>query len=279
MSIEFPEAYIIAQQMHRELIGKQVAACILSNCTKLQNLGFINMYISDFERLCRKTVEVILCRGNVIRVKFSSAMNLILAPEYGGIILFNKTDSPIPEKFHLKLSFTDQTAVTVTLTGMGVIHALADDELSHSYLFKRDFSQTASPMDTDFTFDNFSKALLDKNVNLKTALVGKDAVVVGLGNSAFQDVLYRAGIHPKQKASELTEVERHKLYDAIRLMVEQRLQLGGKTHFIDFYGRHGEYEPVMGHSMASKLCRVCGTEVVRLSLGGGHCYICPDCQK
>jgi formamidopyrimidine-DNA glycosylase len=279
LSVEFPEAHILSQQMDRELTGKQVTVYTLQHYTKLQNLGFINMYLSDFERLCSRTVETVISRGNVIQVKFSDAMNLILAPEYGGIILFHKKEHPISEKFHLKLGFTDQTALTVTLTGMGIIHALADSELSHSYVYQRDFSQTASPMDENFTLDSFSKALLGKNVNLKTMLVGKDAVVTGLGNSTFQDVTYRAGIHPKRKASELTEAQRRKLYDAIRLVIEQRLQLGGKIQFIDFYGRRGGYEPAMGSGMAGKICKVCGAEVVKLNLSGGQCCICPGCQK
>jgi len=265
--------------MNRELTSKKVAACKLANCTKFQTLGFISPYLSDFERLCSQTIETVISKGNVIRVKFSNAQNLLIAPEYGGIILFHKKDNPLPEKFHLKLDFTDQTALTVLLTGMGIIHALADNELNQSYLYRRDFSQTPSPIDKNFTLTGFSEALLDKNVNLKTTLVGKDAIIVGLGNCAFQDVIYRAGIHPKQKASELTKAEQQKLYDAIASLTEQRLNLGGKTQFINLYGQHGKYEPVMHSAMAGKLCGVCGTEVIKLSLGGGHCCICPCCQK
>ena len=279
MSVEFAEALLLAQQMNRELTSKKVAACKLANCTKFQTLGFISPYLSDFERLCNQTIETVISKGNVIRVKFSDAQNLLIAPEYGGIILFHKKDGSIPEKFHLKLDFTDQTARTVLLTGMGIIHALADNELNQSYLYRRDFSQTPSPIDKNFTLTGFSEALLDKNVNLKTALVGKDAIIVGLGNCAFQDVIYRAGIHPKQKASELTKAEQQKLYDAIASLTEQRLNLGGKTQFINLYGQHGKYAPVMHSAMAGKLCGVCGTEVIKLSLGGGHCCICPCCQK
>ncbi|MDR0471898.1 MAG: hypothetical protein LBH79_09305 [Nitrososphaerota archaeon] len=279
MSVEFAEAHLLSQQMNSELTDKKVAACKLANCTKFQSMGFISPYLSNFERLCGRTVEAVICRGNVVRVKFSDAQNLLLAPEYGGIILFHKKDSPIPEKFHLKLDFTDQTALTVLLTGMGIIHALADNELNQSYLYRRDFSQTPSPIDKNFTLDSFSEALLGKTVNLKTALVGKDAIIAGLGNCAFQDVIYRAGIHPKQKASELTKAEQQQLYDAIVSLTEQRLNLGGKTQFIDLYGQHGKYEPVMYSAMAGKLCGVCGTEIIKLSLGGGHCCICPSCQK
>jgi len=279
VSVEFAEAHILSQQMNSELTDKKVAAYKLANCTKFQNMGFISPRLSDFERLCDQTVETVICHGNVVRVKFSDAQNLLLAPEYGGIILFHKKDGLIPEKFHLKLDFTDQTALTVLLTGMGIIHALADNDLDTSYLYRRDFSQTLSPIDKDFTFEGFSETLLKKNVNLKTALVGKDAVVVGLGNSAFQDVVYRAGIHPKRRASELTEAERHKLYDAIGSLAKQRLNLGGKTQFVDLYGGRGKYASVMYSAMAGKLCGVCGTEVIKLSLGGGYCCICPGCQK
>jgi formamidopyrimidine-DNA glycosylase len=279
VSIEFPEAYILAQQMNKELTGKQPLTCTLQNCTKLQNLGFINTHISDFERLCNKTIKTVICQGTGIQTKFSDALNLLLAPEYGGIILFHKKSDLTPKKFQLKIDFTDQTALTVTLTGMGVIHALLDNELYNSYVYRRDFSQTVSPSAEAFKFDSFSAALLKKNVNLKTALVGRDAVVTGLGNSAFQDILYHAGIHPKRKASKLTKVEHHRLYDAIQLVITQRLKLGGKIQFVDLYNKRGGYKPAMASDMGGQLCSICGAVVVTLNFGGGHCCICPGCQK
>jgi formamidopyrimidine-DNA glycosylase len=116
-------------------------------------------------------------------------------------------------------------------------------------------------------------------VNLKAALVGKDAVVVGLGNSAFQDILYRAGIHPKRKASELTPAQQKALYDAIKLVVAERIALGGKNQCVDFYGKQGSYVPAMGPQMKGKSCPICSGDVVKLSLGGGQIYLCPVCQK
>ncbi|MCW4003096.1 MAG: hypothetical protein NWE95_04195 [Candidatus Bathyarchaeota archaeon] len=96
-----------------------------------------------------------------------------------------------------------------------MIKALTDEELKDSYVYKRDFSATASPLDAEFTFERFTKDLAGRNVNIKTVLVGKDAIVVGLGNSAFQDIIYRAKIHPKRKASDLNEKEKRALYDAV----------------------------------------------------------------
>jgi formamidopyrimidine-DNA glycosylase len=235
--VELPEAYILAKQLKAELSGKKVAAWKLQNCANYQKLGFINMYLSDFDRLIGCKIESATSRGNTIRIKLSGGQNLLLAPEYGGVILTHPKATAAPAKFTLKLNFTDQSALTVTLTGMGIIQEHADDELQNSYVYRRDFSATASPVEDDFTFERFSQDLADKKVNLKTVLVGKDAVVVGLGNSAFQDIIYRACLHPKRKASQLTEAEKRALFDALQFVVRERIRLGGKDQFVDLYGK------------------------------------------
>ncbi len=279
MSVELPEAYILAKQMNQELSGKQVAACNLQNLGNYQNLGFVNMYLSDFDRLIGGKIQSVVSRGNTIRVKLDNNSNLLLAPEYGGIVIFHPKGSALPKKFHLKLGFTDEAALTVTLTGMGIIKSLTDEELQESYVYKRDFSATASPLEDDFTFGRFSTELAGRGVNLKTLLVGKDALVVGLGNAAFQDILYHADIHPKRKGSDLNQAEQRALFDAIRFVVEQRIKLGGKTQFFDFYGKQGAYVPAMGPNMKGKICTACGSGVEKLSLSGGQVFLCPKCQK
>jgi len=46
-------------------------------------------------------------------------MNLLLAPEYGGRIHHHADQKTVPEKVHLKICFTDNTTLTVRLTGRG----------------------------------------------------------------------------------------------------------------------------------------------------------------
>ncbi len=279
MSVELPEAYILAKQMNRELTGKQVASCNLQNCAKYQEIGFFNIYLSDYNKLCGRTIESVVSRGNTIRVKLDRKMNLLLAPEYGGIVLFHSKSNTAPSRYHFKLSFKDKTSLTIRLTGMGMIKSQTDEELQQSYLYKRDFSEVASPIEDYFTFERFSKELTDRNVNLKTAIVGKDAILVGLGNAAFQDILYRACIHPKRKASELNRKEKQALFNAIKCIVQQRINLGGKNQFVDLYGKQGNYIPAMGSNMRHKNCTKCGAAIEKLSLGGGQVYFCANCQK
>jgi formamidopyrimidine-DNA glycosylase len=279
MSIELAEAYILSRQMNETLRGKQIQTCQVQNCQNLQKIGCVNKDTSAFERLIGGSVESVVSRGNVILVKLDNDMNLLLAPEYGGRIQYHTEESTVPKKFHLKLGFNDNAMLTVTLTGVGFIQTLNNNELIGSYAYKRDFSQTASPTNAEeFTYEHFASALACKNVNVKHALVGKDAVIVGLSNSTFQDVIYRAKIHPKRKASDLDENEKHALYDAIALVVKERIQGGGKNQFTDLYGKQGRYTPAMGPNMKDHACPACGAGVEKLSLGGGQVYFCPKCQ-
>jgi formamidopyrimidine-DNA glycosylase len=278
LSVELPEAHIIATQMNRELVGKKVAAAQLQNLGNYQTLGFINVYLSDFQRLCGGAVEFVVSRGNTIRVKLDNGLNLIVTPEYGGFILFQREGTAVPAKWHLKVEFSDSSTLSVTLTGMGIIKALTDEELKESYIYQRDFSGTASPLEAEFTFEHFAADLAAKTVNLKAALVGKNAVVVGLSNSAFQDILYRAKLYPKRKASELTTTQKRALFDAIKWVIAERIRLGGKTQCKDFYGKPGGYIPAMGPNMKGQHCPACGSEVTKLSFGGGQVYLCPKCQ-
>ena len=279
MSIELPEAKILSEQMDKEIRGKRVTAYHLKDCERLQRIGFLNKDMKSFDQLVDGEVESVISRGNAIRVRLNNGVNLLLNPEYGGEIFFHKSETMIPKKFHLRVDFSDVTVLTVRLTSMGGIFAMKDSDLTRSYIFRRDFNpEVLSPMDEEFTFERFSKLLADNNRALKSVLVGKDAVVVGLSNSAFQDILYRARLHPKRKASELNIDERRALYDSIRHLLQERIRLKGKDQFLDLYGNQGGYTPAMGPNMKQHNCPVCGASIEKLSVGGGHVYFCPKCQ-
>ncbi len=279
MSIEMPEATILARQMQAELAGKTLTGFELRDCENLQRMGFVNKDPDDFRQLVGRSVESVSSRGNTILVRLSGRQNLILSPEYGGEIFHHKKDGSLPVRHHLRLDMSDGSAVTVRITSMGGIYASCDESLPEHYMIERDFDlDRPEPTDDLLTLEYFSELLSGATRQLKPVLVGKDAVVVGLSNSAFQDILYRARLHPKRRASDLGPEETKALYEALRLVAEERLRLGGKAGFSDLYGRPGGYRPAMGPSMRGAECPVCGSPVQKLSLGGGDVFMCPGCQ-
>ena len=279
MSIELPEAKILADQMNKVLRGKCIKSYDLQNYERLQRIGMMDKDLSTFERILNQHIISVISRGNVIRLKLSDKMNLILAPEYGGTIFYLARIHSVPSKYHLKVTFDDDTLLTVRLTSMGLIHAATDNELQKLYVYQRDFNENvASPLDPEFTLEQFSQLLSQRNTMLKPVLVGKDAIVVGLSNSAFQDILYRARLHPKRKAAKLSEEEKQRLYDAMRFVLRERIDKKGKNLFYDLYRNQGGYTPAMGPHMKQETCQTCGTRIMKLSVGGGSVYLCPQCQ-
>ncbi len=67
--------------------------------------------------------------------------------------------------------------------------------------------------------------------------------------------------------------------DAVKLVLKERIRLGGKNQFSDLNQKQGRYVPAMGPNMRKQNCSVCHTPVEELSLGGGKVFVCPKCQK
>lgn len=279
MSIELPEAQILAEQLGTVIIGKKVISYQIKDYAKMQKIGFINKNLTDFDKLINKTILSIATRGNVIRIQMTDQVNLILGPEYGGIIQFVQENKKHSHNFHLMLRFSDQTFLTIRLTSMGGIFESLDNNLNSIYLYRRDFSDKLSPVDSNFSIMGFKNQFSHLNRNLKSILVGKDAIIVGISNSAFQDILYRAKLHPKRKASSLTSQETEALYNAIRNLIAERVSLGGKKGFIDLFGKKGSYEPMMGPNKKGTLCKYCKKPIEMIKFGGGQVYLCLECQK
>jgi formamidopyrimidine-DNA glycosylase len=277
MSIELPEARILAQQLDETLSGKTIKSYDLKDVDRMIRIGFINKNTSDFENIVGKTVFSAVSRGNTIRMKLNDPMNILIAPEYGGVITYI-TEGEKPPRYHLKLEFTDGSILTIRITSMGLIYVVDDEGLKDSYMYKRDFLRGVSPDEAEFTFEWFKDTIGSENKQLKSLLVGKDASIIGVSNATFQDVLYRAKIHPKKKALQLSEKELKELYEAIKTVINDRLSQGGKEEFKDIFGVPGRYIAAMGPNLKDSNCPRCGTAIQKLAHGGGHVYLCPNCQ-
>lgn len=280
VSVELPETLILAEQMASVILEKKIKSCDLQDCEKLQRVGFMNKNLKDYDRLIGCKVKSITHRGNVIRVKMNKKMNLVLCPDYGAKIIYHKSEDTLPKKHHFKAEFTDGTYLTIRQTGMGFVYSASDLEANDLYVIKRDFSDTPSPVgEHDFAFERFSELLAAKGQNIKAAIVGKTAVVVGLSNAAFQEIIYKARIHPKRNTRTLSEDEKHDIFDAMKQILNARICSGGKNNWVNLFGEPGRHVPVMGPNMKDQNCPGCGALVEKISHGGGHVYYCPRCQR
>lgn len=106
--------------------------------------------------------------------------------------------------------------------------------------------------------------------------------VAGLGNIYTQEILFKAGIHPKRKARDLSLKEVGLTVEATKSILNKAIKLGGSTirdyesakdksgefqKFLQVYGREGE------------TCYRCGQSINRIKQAGRSTYFCPSCQR
>ena len=104
--------------MNKELVGKCIKSYDLKDYERLQRIGMLDKDTKTLDQLVNGKIESVVSRGNVIRVKLDNEINLILAPEYGGRLLYHASEKTVQSKFHLKVNFGDNTILTIRLTSM-----------------------------------------------------------------------------------------------------------------------------------------------------------------
>jgi formamidopyrimidine-DNA glycosylase len=123
-------------------------------------------------------------------------------------------------------------------------------------------------------------AILDKYPNkaVKYLLLLQEEIA-GIGNGYLQDILFRAGLHPKKKVGALGAEERAALYAAIVETMGQAVELGGRDSETDLYGHPGRYRAILSKETLGTPCPVCGTPIEKISVLGSGSYLCPSCQR
>jgi formamidopyrimidine-DNA glycosylase len=274
---ELPEFVTLARQLNEVVQGRVVAQGSLGNVT--HKFVWYNRTPGEFAALTRgRTVGRSSSRGKWLFVPLDPGYVLLLG-ECGGRVLYHPPGATTPEKYHLCLSFEDGSSLTVTTQMWGAME-LYEQGAEARRRYVRDMRPT--PVDPEFTLDYFSglidaQAVVGK-VSAK-ALLTQDQLIPGLGNAIAQDILFRARLHPRHPAGELSEDQRRGLYRAIVATVDEVIRAGGRSDEYDLFDHPGGYARIMDRNAAGRPCAECGTQVEKFSYLGGACYLCPRCQQ
>ena len=152
------------------------------------------------------------------------------------------------------------------------------EELKRQYI--RDMRPT--PTDPAFTVDYLAALVADlRQSGKRTAkgLLTQEQLIPGLGNAIAQDILFRAGLHPKRLLADLKRSDIRRLHGAIVATVNDVIAKGGRNDEVDLNNTAGGYQRLMDKHAAGHPCPKCGTKVEKMQYLGGACYFCPSCQR
>lgn len=138
------------------------------------------------------------------------------------------------------------------------------------------------PLEKEFTWQILKSNLLNhKSQPVKVVLMDQ-AVVSGVGNIYSNEACFNARIDPRAKSLELSDEQFKKLYTGLLKALRDGIKYGGATraHFVDSEGHKGYFlDYAFVYGLDKHPCKVCKTEIKKISLGGRGTYFCPACQR
>jgi len=274
--IELPEALTIAAQMGQTLAGKTIESFVRDHSP--HKFAFYSGTVDEYrEILVGATLGRPWVHGSCI-LQAVGDEHVIMLGEGGERIRFHESEKTVPKKHQMLLRFTDDTLLSVTISGWGSARVLRQDKVADLSYYDSD---KLSPLDDRFDEDHLLGlfAGLDASYNkpIKFFVISEPGIL-GIGNGYLQDILFYSGIHPRRKVADVSLDEQPALYMALKDTLPKAVSLGGRATEYDIFDRRGGYERLMDSKTKGEPCPSCGTAIEKISLLGGSCYLCPRCQ-
>jgi formamidopyrimidine-DNA glycosylase len=124
----------------------------------------------------------------------------------------------------------------------------------------------------EFDRKTFHKLLANRHGMIKSALMDQ-SLMVGIGNVYSDEILFQAGVHPRQSVPNLKEETIDEIYDCLNEVLRTAIEnKADPANFPDDY-----LTPLRGQKKAD--CPRCGGQIRRVEVAGRSAYYCPACQQ
>ena len=132
------------------------------------------------------------------------------------------------------------------------------------------------PLSNEFTQEMLCERLQAYNRQIKPLLMDQ-SFIAGMGNIYTDESLFRAKIHPLRKSDSLTKDETSTLHKAIQNTLNEGIQQFGAS--VDWVYKGGEFQNYFNvYQRKGEPCPVCGTPIVKTTIGQRGTHFCPRCQ-
>jgi len=269
---ELPEIAKLEGQMRETLCGKTVRTVVIvqDKCANVPGKEFR-------DRTAGSKITDVYRRGKWILTSLDNGETVLLSLGMGADILYFEDEKNEPEKYQVKVVFTDGSGYTARFWWFGKF-LLASEEGLASEPNTKDIA--IDPFDERFTFEYFLSGLKGKKVQIKAFLMDQKNVG-GIGNMYMHDILFKARLHPQRKISDMSGDEMRLLYDSIIDVLSRSREKGTMSYEKDFFGEKGGFtidDFLVGYK-ENGACPACGSKIISIKTGSTSSYICPGCQK
>ena len=271
--LEIPESTTIARQLNETVRGKTIQR-VVANASP-HKFAFYHGDPADYGALLNgKVVTDSAGIGAMVEI---AAENRRIVLSDGANLKYYRNAGDAPSKHQLLIVFDDGSALACTVQMYGSVLVFTDGEYENPYYSGS--KEKPQPITDAFNREYFNALRTEGTEKLSAkAFLATQQRIPGLGNGVLQDVLFRAGIHPKRKMGTLTDQDYAKLFQAVKEVLAEMTRLGGRDTEKDLFGNPGGYRTILNKNTLGSPCRVCGAIIQKAAYLGGAVYWCPECQ-
>lgn len=138
------------------------------------------------------------------------------------------------------------------------------------------------PLDVNIDWQQLTNQFRKLQAPIKSALMDQKKIV-GVGNIYASEALFRAGINPLKKCSEISPKTYACLWEEVKKVLKLAIKKGGSTisSFQNSYGEKGKFQNnFFVYGREGKHCRCCDSATIKqVQIAGRSTFWCPSCQR
>ncbi len=272
---ELPEVETVAQGLERRALGRRVAAVEVRHTGVI--VGSAEEFASTLEG--RRLVNVSR-KGKALALELAAEDGsrprfLLVRLGMTGQFTVKPREAPLESHTHVLLALDDgrEELRFRDVRRFGRLRSCTREELEAVL-------GALGPDAQRVTERQFLAAMRGRHGAIKSWLMNQN-LLAGLGNIYADEALFEARIHPLTQPGRVSPEKAHRLYQAVRKVLDRAVQLGGTTFsdYLDAEGRPGAFlKKLRVYQHTGEPCRRCGHTIRRMVIAGRSSHLCPRCQ-
>ncbi len=274
---ELPEVEIVARSLDKILRGREITDSAL-----LRQRLAPDITPNKFARSLKgSSVNFVHRRGKHVLFDLDNGRTLITHLRMSGKFMLLDDDLPDPKFTHAIFHFADgNRLVFQDQRHFGLMKIVKTNELNDTKEIRK---LAPEPLTDDFSIEYLRSTLGQSRRSLKEVLIDQTKVC-GLGNIYASEAMFLSRANPRIRAFKLTKPKTASLFENIRLVLSEAVDLGSTLPVVaaniggSIYGSGSDWEWRV-YDRENEPCINCSSPIRRIVQGGRSTYFCAQCQR
>ena len=271
---ELPEVETVRRELDRDLVGKKVKTAEANSMKVLGRYKNRKAFTAQLDDMKILGVER---RGLYLAIVLDGDSTLVVDLGSSGSLRRNANKDAVEDDTEVVITFTQHGQLRlIDGEGTAQMFVVDTDALADEIPSLDDLG--LDPVDEPISWTEFGRALLQREVKLKTLLTD-DSFVVGIGNIYADEILFEAGLKYDRLSNSLSSQEIRRLHRALVGTLHDAIKYRGTSTtdrpFVDPFGVPGDFGDHLNvwgkHGHLSSRSRL---PIQRVKFGGAWTYFC-----